>query len=104
MTTADELLTWMRAHLGERLQKPGAAIDPDTPMDVLGLDSLEAVALTGELERRLGLRIEPTALWEHRTLRALATFLAAAAPSIPEDEDALDALLLELAADGGSPR
>jgi acyl carrier protein len=102
MTTPEELLAWMRAHVGERLQQPVSAIDPDAPMDVLGLDSLEAVAMTGELERRLGLRIEPTALWEHRTLRSLAKFLATAATAaLPESEEELDALLLELSQGGG---
>jgi acyl carrier protein len=102
MKSPDELLAWMRAHVGERLHKPVSEIDPDAPMDVLGLDSMEAVAMTGELERKLGLRIEPSALWEHRTLRRLARFLASLSDTaIPEDEAELDALLLALAQERG---
>ena len=42
----------------------------------LGLSSLSAVSLLGEVEDWLGLRLEATVLWEHPTVAALAEYLS----------------------------
>lgn len=55
------------------------AIDASTPFMRLGVDSLEAITLMGELEQSLGRPLEPDLLFEHPTPRALAILLAAQA-------------------------
>lgn len=61
-------------------KKPLEELDPSRPFNELGVDSLDAVSLTGELEERLGLTIDPAELFDHPTPRALAQFLAGSAP------------------------
>lgn len=52
------------------------AIDATTPFIRIGVDSLEAITLMGELEQSLGRPLEPDLLFEHPTPRALALMLA----------------------------
>ncbi|MCK6489564.1 MAG: acyl carrier protein [Planctomycetes bacterium] len=52
------------------------AIDATTPFMRIGVDSLEAITLMGELEQSLGRPLEPDLLFEHPTPRALALMLA----------------------------
>jgi acyl carrier protein len=98
----DEIQDWLRRKLAARLRAAPQAIDVNRPLDEYGIDSMEAVALTGELETLLERRIEPTAFWDHRTVAALAAFLAGEEPP-PAAADAtlsdpeVDALLRKLA-------
>lgn len=62
--------------LSQLRKRPLAELDPERPFNELGVDSLDAVSLTGELEERLGVTIDPAELFDHPTPRALARFLA----------------------------
>ncbi|MBN8525055.1 MAG: acyl carrier protein [Planctomycetes bacterium] len=53
-----------------------ASIDPLRPFNELGIDSLDAITLTGELERDLGCSIDPAVILEHPTPHAFAIHLA----------------------------
>jgi acyl carrier protein len=57
-------------------KRAASEIDPSSPFNELGIDSLDAVTLTGELEGHLGLTIDPAELFDHPTPRDLAAFLA----------------------------
>ena len=74
--TSDEIQHWLRAELAKRLRIAPEAVDVKRPFEEYGIDSLEAVVLTSELETMLGRRVDPTALWDHRTIADLAAFLA----------------------------
>lgn len=66
-------------------------VDPSLPFARLGVDSLMAVSLVHALERKLGLALYPTLLFEHPTVEALVAHLerqgalplGAAAPAAP---------------------
>ena len=49
-----------------------------TPFTELGADSMTAIELNQELEESLGLRIPPTAAWDHPTPGELSKYLAEA--------------------------
>jgi acyl carrier protein len=51
-------------------------VPADQPVTRLGVDSTEAVVISGELQEWLGRRVAPTALWDHPTIDALAEHLA----------------------------
>ena len=51
-------------------------IDLATPLMYLGLDSIQAVELSGELEALVGRELPPTLLFEHPTIEALARAVA----------------------------
>lgn len=72
-TEITELLVQRIAALRKR---DASTIDPSSPFNELGIDSLDAVTLTGELEGHLGLTIDPAELFDHPTPRDLAAFLA----------------------------
>ncbi len=50
-------------------------IDPDRPFVELGLDSMSAVSLSGDMEMLLDVDLPPTLLWEHPTISALVSHL-----------------------------
>ena len=51
-------------------------VDSREPFASYGIASLEAVYLVGNLETWLGLALDPTLLWDHPTIDALAKHLA----------------------------
>ncbi len=52
-----------------------AARDLDGDLFELGLDSVDAVELTGEIEERFGLEIDPALPFEQRSINRLAAAL-----------------------------
>jgi acyl carrier protein len=50
-------------------------IGPDVPLADLGLDSVYALTMCGDIEDRFGLETDPTAAWDHPTINALAGYL-----------------------------
>jgi acyl carrier protein len=69
----EDLLIDLVAHYG-RISP--TSIDVAATFDELGLGSQEAVAITGDLEDRLGIEISPTLAWEYPTLEQMARFLS----------------------------
>lgn len=64
------------SHLGRLRSRDPASIDPHRPFNELGIDSLDAITLTGDLERDLGCIIDPAVILEHPTPHAFAVHLA----------------------------
>lgn len=84
----DDLTTWFRRKLSERIAVPAERIDLDRPLETIGLDSMEAVELTAEIEAELGRAVDPTALWDYPTATALIAALCDDARGAPELSDA----------------
>ena len=105
-------------HLARVLRVPAARLDRQKPLGSMGLESLMTLAFRNRLEASLGIKLSATLVWNHPTIRALATYLAkrlelpleetpapapaptAAEPLLPiapvddlSDEDALRALI-----------
>lgn len=68
---------WLADRVGEYLERPAAEIDPDTELVELGLDSVYALTLAGDMEDRFGLVLDTTLVWDYPTINALAGYLAA---------------------------
>lgn len=73
--TAATIETWLVEQLATCLSLDSNDIDPDAPFDSYGLDSAEAVGLSGELEDWLQRRVSPTLLYDYPTIAALANHL-----------------------------
>ena len=73
---------WLLQRLARELQVSEAHIDPRVPLAELGLGSVQAVALTGELEDWLGRRLSPTLVYQYPTIDALARHLGHNAPEV----------------------
>jgi len=71
---------YLAAELGGVLGMAPEEIDRETNFMELGFDSLMAVKLQGSLADASGVRLEPTLLFEHPSIRELAQALAAEHP------------------------
>lgn len=73
--TSEVIEDWLITRIAALLQTPVDDIDPQEPFDRYGLDSAEAIGLTGELEDWLKRPISPTLLYDYPTIELLATYL-----------------------------
>jgi acyl carrier protein len=74
--TAEEIQDWFVRYLSEALQIPSEKIELKAPFEVLGLDSVTAVGMSGDLETWLGCSIDPMVVYDYPTIESLAGYLA----------------------------
>jgi len=74
--SAPEIHAWLVAQIATRLGIDPRDVDPTEPFVSYGMDSREAVGLSGDLERWLGRRVSPTVAYAHPSVAALARYLA----------------------------
>lgn len=67
---------WLVSQLAERLGLELDEIDIEEDFANYGLNSVEAISLSGDLETYLGCRLPPTLLWDYPNIQALAQYLA----------------------------
>jgi phthiocerol/phenolphthiocerol synthesis type-I polyketide synthase D len=73
-----ELERWLARAVGERCGFPVDDIDVDRPLVDYGLSSRDAVELAGRLEDLLQRTLPSTLVWDHPTIRGLASALLVA--------------------------
>jgi acyl carrier protein len=66
--TAENIRTWLTGRVAHYLDEPAETIDPDAPFAEIGLDSVYAFTLCGEVEDTLSVTVELTSLWEMENL------------------------------------
>ncbi|MET8679696.1 type I polyketide synthase [Streptomyces sp. NPDC004647] len=71
------LEAYLSDHIRAVLRLGSATLDPQTPLKSLGFDSLLSMELRARLESGLGVRLAGNFVWQHPTVAALATGLAA---------------------------
>ena len=94
--THTEIINWIRFQVALKSGLKFIDIGIATPLEEYGIDSLEAAHLSGDIEMKLGIRLEPTVLWDYRTIWELSTYLAEiknVEVEMPECSDDLDAVL-----------
>jgi len=74
---ASEIQDWLVSRIAARLQVSPPEVDVEEPLIDVGLDSMEFVALVGELEHWLGCRFRDNPLIDYPTISGLSEFLAA---------------------------
>jgi acyl carrier protein len=67
---------WLTERVGDYLDRPAADVDPHTPLAELGMDSVYALGLCGDIEDAFGLDVDPTLAWDYPTVAAITTFLS----------------------------
>ena len=73
---AAEIQRFLIVELARRIEVEPELIDPRQPFERYGLDSLNALRLSAELEARIGCRLPATVVWEYPTIESLARYLA----------------------------
>jgi acyl carrier protein len=79
--TAAELEDWIATWLSPRVGVHAVEIDRDKPFTDLGLDSMVAVRMSGDLEDLLGREVSPSVAWEYPTIATVAAHLVEVAPA-----------------------
>ncbi|MEM8672983.1 MAG: aminotransferase class I/II-fold pyridoxal phosphate-dependent enzyme [Cyanobacteria bacterium P01_G01_bin.67] len=79
---AEAIQGWLIDKFAEVLEIEPNQIDVSQDFEEYGLESAEAINLSGDLEDYLGCRLPPTLLWDYQNIEALAQYLAS--PSLSE--------------------
>lgn len=66
---------WLVANIAQRLKMQTHKIEVTEPFASYGLDSVQAVRVTADLEDHLQRKLEPTLAYDYPSIRALAAFL-----------------------------
>ena len=73
--TTQKIRTWLVTNIAQRLDVSPSEIDIREPLASYGLDSVQAVRLSAELEDWLGRKLSPTLAYDYPTIEALANYL-----------------------------
>jgi 8-amino-7-oxononanoate synthase len=74
--TEEAIRSWLIANIASVVNMDPAHIDIHQTFDNYGLDSLQAVSLSGDLENWLNREISPTVVWDYPTVEQLARHLS----------------------------
>jgi phthiocerol/phenolphthiocerol synthesis type-I polyketide synthase D len=67
---------WLVEKIAEELGVDASTIDTTVELSKLGLDSAQAVVLSGDLGRFLGVKLAATLVWDYPTIAELAAHVA----------------------------
>jgi acyl carrier protein len=71
-TAETQLVEFLCEQIAIRTKAVASTIHADSLLVELGLESLDAVLLCGDVEDRFGVDVDPAAIFEHETLGAFA--------------------------------
>lgn len=74
-TNRVELKPWLAERVAGYLEIEAAELDSTAPLAELGLDSVYALTLCGDIEDAFGIEVEPTLAWDYPTLDLLTEAL-----------------------------
>ncbi len=69
---------WLVARLGSYLALPETAIDPMVPLAEMGVDSVHAISLMGDVEEHFDIDVDLTLVFDYPTLCHIAEFISTA--------------------------
>ncbi len=69
------ILRWLTAQLASYLDVPATAIDPMVPLAEMGVDSVHAVSLVGDVEAHFDIDVDPTMIFDYPTLAHIAEYI-----------------------------
>jgi acyl carrier protein len=75
-TSVDAIRTWLTGRVAFYLERRPEQIDPDVPFVEIGLDSVFALTLCGDIEEQYDLAVDSTVPWDHPTVSTLGAHLA----------------------------
>ncbi|MGW2957754.1 acyl carrier protein [Streptomyces sp. NPDC001220] len=73
----EAIRTWLLDRVAYYVECAPADIDEGAQLTEMGLDSVYALNLCGDVEDHYGLVVEPTMAWDHPTVEAITAYLAA---------------------------
>ncbi|MEV5016074.1 acyl carrier protein [Streptomyces sp. NPDC053780] len=76
-TAPEAVRAWLVDRVAYYLERSPSDVDEGADLAEMGLDSVYALTLCGDVEDRFGLVVEPTMAWDHPTVDAITAHLAA---------------------------
>ena len=71
-TDAATVEAWLAGRVMAYGKVDAASFTADTPLAELGLDSVYALTLCGDIEDEFAIEVDPTIVWDYPTIRLLA--------------------------------
>ena len=71
-TDAASIESWLIGRVVAYGKVDAKSFTPDTPLAELGLDSVYALTLCGDIEDTYALDVDPTIVWDYPTINTLA--------------------------------
>lgn len=75
MRSLEEITEWLTNKLAENLKVQPDTIDLDNTFDQFGVNSIELMALTIDIDLLIGLEVEPNSMYEYNSINKLAGHL-----------------------------
>ncbi|AGB24504.1 acyl carrier protein [Mycobacterium sp. JS623] len=72
------ILGWLTTQLASYLELPATSIDPMVPLAEMGVDSVHAISLVGDIEAHFDIDVDPTLIFDYPTLAHIAEFIDSA--------------------------
>ncbi|MFI9412899.1 acyl carrier protein [Nocardia gamkensis] len=77
ITRPTAIQDWLVERVADYTERAPHQVDPVVPLAELGMDSVSAVSLCGEIEDRWSLEVDPVLVFEYPTIADIAAYLAA---------------------------
>ena len=74
--TEAEIQAWLISNIATLVEIDPKNIDIAKPLEYYGMDSMQAMHLSGDLADWLGSELSPTVVWDYPTIELLARHLA----------------------------
>ncbi|MCC2034079.1 acyl carrier protein [Microbacterium allomyrinae] len=74
-TTENDVQAWLVARIVAYGKKAAGDFSVDTDFSEIGLDSVYALTLCGDIEDEYDIEIDPEIMWDYSTIRTLAARL-----------------------------
>ncbi|MFG2132879.1 SDR family NAD(P)-dependent oxidoreductase [Streptomyces sp. NPDC048751] len=84
VTTAEGVRSWLTAAVAEAAGLDPLTVDPHRPIAEFGLGSRQLVTLAAELSTRTGRLLEPSLVFNHPTVAAIAEAVFDEGPAVPD--------------------
>ncbi|HEY6122027.1 MAG TPA: acyl carrier protein [Pyrinomonadaceae bacterium] len=72
----EQIQSWLISNISAVVEVDPQTIDIRKPLEYYGMDSMQAMHLSGDLEDWLGRQLSPTVVWDYPTIELLARHLA----------------------------
>lgn len=72
----EQIQSWLISNISTVVEVDPQTIDIHKPLEYYGMDSMQAMHLSGDLEDWLGRQLSPTVVWDYPTIELLARHLA----------------------------
>jgi acyl carrier protein len=69
------ILRWLTTRLASYLEVPATAIDLMVPLAEMGVDSVHAISLVGDVEAHFDIDVDPTMIFDYPTLSHIADYI-----------------------------